>query len=215
MNTVLFDLDGTLTDPKEGIVNCIFYALNKLGIYFEENTNLSKYIGPPLQKTFAELLNSNDESLINTALGYYRDRFKKSGMFENYVYDGIEELLAHLSNSGCALYVATSKPSVFAKQILDHFKLSHYFSHIYGSELDGSLSNKSDLIKHILSKEDTGVENCFMVGDRKHDAIGAIDNGVTPLGILWGYGSQEELASAGVTYIYKKPKELNWLATNR
>lgn len=215
MNTILFDLDGTLTDPKEGIVNCIFHALDKLGIGFDENINLSNYIGPPLQQTFAELLNSNDESLINTALSHYRERFKKSGMFENYVYEGIEELLSHLTDSGCTLYVATSKPSIFARQILDHFKLSHYFNRTYGSELDGSLSNKIDLIKHILSKEDIDNENCFMVGDRKHDAIGAIENGVTPLGILWGYGSQEELATVGVTHIYERPNELNWLANNR
>lgn len=214
MNTILFDLDGTLTDPKEGVVNCILYALDKLGIIFDENINLSNYIGPPLQKTFAELLNSNDENLIITALGHYRERFKRSGMFENYVYEGIEELLAHLSDSGCSLYVATSKPSVFAKQILDHFKLRKYFSQIYGSELDGSLSNKIDLIEYILSKEDIDIENCFMVGDRKHDAIGAIENGVKPLGILWGYGTQEELTTVGVTYMYERPNESNWLANN-
>lgn len=211
--TILFDLDGTLTDPKEGILNCINYSLDELGIEIDKNMDLASYIGPPLQHTFQDIIKTLDPEIIHLAMKHYRSRFKLKGMYENVVYDGIEELLDFLMKGGSNLYVATSKPHIFAKQIISHFNLDKYFSKIYGSELDGALSDKTSLIAHILSHENINPSKCFMVGDRKYDAIGARNNRIVPIGVLWGYGSKEELLSVGVDHIHSDPKDLRHLAS--
>jgi len=201
IKTILFDLDGTLTDPKQGIVKCIDYALVKLGVSVPDNAGFEKYIGPPLQKAFREILKTDDHGLIEEAIGYFRERFKDKGQYENEVYDGIQMLLDKLVRYGYRLFIATSKPEVFAKSILDHFKLSGYFKAIHGSQLDGTRSDKGELIAWIMSKENLTSDTTIMIGDRKHDIDGSAANQLKSIGVLWGYGSKEELVTANATYL--------------
>jgi phosphoglycolate phosphatase len=205
---VFFDLDGTLTDPREGIVRCLKHALQGLGVPSPTDKDLEQYIGPPLHANFASLLNSTDAELIGQAVALYRRRFAATGMYENAVYPGIENALLMLQAHDVLLYVVTSKPTVFAKQILAHFGLSRFFQNIYGSELDGTRSDKQELIAHVLAEESIAARNTVMVGDRKHDVRGAITNGVLPLGVLWGYGSRQELAQAGASFLCESPGTL-------
>lgn len=206
---VLFDLDGTLTDPAEGIVACIRHALTAMGRACPEDPELVRYIGPPLQQSFAALLGTDDPAQVSTAIVHYRQRFARKGMFENAVYPDIPGTLAALRNLGAILYVATSKPRVFAEPILRHFDLDRYFEKVYGSELDGGRSDKADLIAHILRCEALPPDSTVMVGDRSHDMVGAKANGVFPIGALWGYGSLDELAGAGATAFCERPGELS------
>jgi phosphoglycolate phosphatase len=194
---LLFDLDGTLTDPFPGITGSIIYALEKMGRKSPAAEDLRWCIGPPLKNSFSTLLNSNDEQLTDTAVSHYRERFASKGLFENEVYPGIRRVLAELSQSGDTLFVATSKPHVFARKIIKHFELGTYFQHVYGSELDGLRSDKTDLIAHILEQEQIPAENTWMIGDREHDMIGAKANGLQSCGVLWGYGSKLELQQSG------------------
>ncbi len=206
---VFFDLDGTLTDPREGIVRCLRYALQALGRPSPSDLPLEYYIGPPLQESFASLLASNDTALIRRAVSLYRERFAAVGMFENAVYAGIENALTELQEEDrVLLYVVTAKPTVFAKEILNHFGLSRFFQNTYGSELDGTRSNKEELIAHVLTEESIAANTAIMVGDRKHDVRGAVTNGVTPLGVLWGYGSRQELTEAGACLFCEHPGAL-------
>ena len=205
---ILFDLDGTLTDPKEGIVTSIEYALASLGHPVQANENLERFIGPPLRNAFSELLDTNNLTVINTAVDLYRERFRELGMYENRVYDGIPRALERLCRSGLRLFVATSKPQVFAERILEHFDLARPFDAVYGCGLDGTLSDKAELIAHILAAEQLRRTDTVMVGDRHHDASGAIANGVAPVGVLWGYGTHAELMQAGVCRFLRHPDEL-------
>jgi phosphoglycolate phosphatase len=205
---ILFDLDGTLTDPREGIVQSLKYALQALGYPSPSDKQFEGYIGPPLQESFAALLPSSDAEQIGRAVSLYRRRFTAVGMFENAVYPGIENALATLQEQSVSLYVVTSKPTVFAKQILDHFGLSRSFQNTYGSELDGTRSNKEELIAYVLAAESISAGSTVMVGDREHDVRGAITNGVTPLGVLWGYGSRQELTGAGAVLLCERPESL-------
>ncbi len=150
---LLFDLDGTLTDPFPGIRKCISYALDKIGRQLPPRESLRWCIGPPLKDSFAKLLASDDEELVGKAITFYRERFSAVGLFENRVYEGIPEALEALQGDGHTLYVATSKPTVYAERIIDHFNLHRYFKRIYGSELDGTRSDKTSLISHILKRE--------------------------------------------------------------
>jgi phosphoglycolate phosphatase len=208
MLCLFFDLDGTLTDPREGIVRCLRYALQSLGRPSPSDQQLVSYIGPPLQESFASLLASNDTTLIRQAVSLYRERFAAVGMFENVVYAGIENVLSELQKHRVLLYVVTAKPTVFAKEILNHFGLSRFFQNIYGSELDGTRSHKADLLAHVLAEEPLATNTTIMVGDRKHDVRGAITNGITPLGVLWGYGSRQELTEAGAYLLCEHPGSL-------
>jgi len=203
---LLFDLDGTLTDPKIGIVSCIEHALTQLGRNLEDYSNLERFIGPPLLASFEEML--GDKAQAEAAVEFYRERFGAFGLFENTVYDGIEEVLGGFKAQGHNLYVATSKPRVFADRILAHFELAKYFKHIYGSELDGRNSAKKDLIAHILKEEKISSSDAWMIGDRSYDIVGATANKVLSVGVLWGYGSIEELASAGATALCELPEHL-------
>lgn len=206
---VLLDLDGTLTDPREGIVGCIKYALNELAHGCPGDSELSRYIGPPLQETFSVLLRSTDPARINTAVALYRARFAVTGMFENSVYPGITEALSDLQELGAVLYVATSKPQAYAVKIVEHFGLREFFRAVYGSELDGTRSSKADLIAHILKTESLSPASTCMVGDRLHDVVGAKANSVFPVGVLWGYGSRDELVSAGAAALCESPATLH------
>ena len=199
MKNILFDLDGTLTDPKSGITRCIAFALEKMDKAVP--VNLDWCIGPPLRESFSKILGTREDSIIEYALKLYRERFKAKGMFENHIYSGVDELLKILKNKDCQLYVATSKPYVFAREIVKYFKIDHYFNKIYGSNLDGSFGDKADLIKNILKCECLNEAETVMIGDREHDIIGAKRNGVLSIGVLWGYGSIEELSKQNPNWI--------------
>lgn len=205
---LLFDLDGTLTDPFIGITECISYALNMLGRKLPPRESLRWCIGPPLRDSFAKLLASDDDALTEKAVAFYRERFSTAGLYENEVYNGIPEVLEALQNNGHTLYVATSKPTVYAERIIDHFGLQRYFKCIFGSELDGTRSNKTSLITHILQTELIASSETSMIGDRKHDMIGAKENEMYGFGVLWGYGTKDELENSGAHAFFEIPREL-------
>jgi phosphoglycolate phosphatase len=205
---LLFDLDGTLTDPFQGITRCILHALFKLDRPLPPQESLRWCIGPPLKNTLAKLLDSNDSQLIEDALALYRERFGVAGLFENEVYHDIPEMLDTLEKRGHMLYVATSKPTVYADRLIDHFGLRRYFKKVYGSEMDGTRVDKTSLIAYILQNESIQSSDTFMIGDRKHDIIGAKANGLRGLGVLWGYGTREELEDSGAHACITQPWEL-------
>lgn len=206
--TFLFDLDGTLTDPKEGIINAVLYVLEKMGIEEVNISELDSFIGPPMQQSFADRYNMN-EIEVERAVFYFREYLKKSGLLENKVYDGIGALLQELKDAGNRLFVATSKPTVFAKQVIEHFQLTSFFEEIVGSNLDGTRIKKEEIIAHILqTNEELQKEEMVMIGDRKHDVIGANSNGIASIGVLYGYGNENELSDAGAIHIVKDVEEL-------
>ncbi|PZV17446.1 MAG: HAD family hydrolase [Pseudanabaena sp.] len=208
MDTVLFDLDGTLTDPKIGITTCIQYALKQLDYDAPETAQLLWCIGPPLSVSFAKLLQTTDKVLIDRAIDFYRDRFATVGLFENALYPEIPETLKSICAAGYRTFIATSKPYIFAKRIIEHFELSSLFDGIYGSELDGTHSDKGELIRHILLTENLIPAKTMMVGDRSHDAIGAKKNQIIAIGVTYGYGTEEELRNHGVDLIANSPMEI-------
>jgi len=201
---VYFDLDGTLTDPYEGISKCILYALEKLGFPRPSDEYLLSCIGPPLYDTFPELVG---ESLTLQAVDLYRERFDALGWQENVPYDGIHETLAAVADSNCRMFVATSKPRIAAGRIVEHFELAQYFETVYGCELDGTRANKVDLLKYAVGKNPDATGR-IMIGDRKHDLLGAIANDLQPIGVSYGYGSLEELEAAGAIAIAASTAEL-------
>lgn len=199
--TVFFDLDGTLTDPGVGITNSAAYALEKFGIHVADRAALYPFIGPPLQESFIRFYDFSPEK-AKLAVEYYREYYKTQGIFENLLYDGIAELLSRLEDAGRALAVATSKPEVFARQILEHFEIAPYFTAIVGGNLDGSRTKKDEVLAYALrSCNVTDPRTAVMVGDREYDILGAGKNGVDSVGVLYGYGSREELEQAGATRI--------------
>ena len=190
---VLFDLDGTLTDPKPGITRCIAHALTGLGRTPPPLDALHWCIGPPLRGTFARLLDTNDAVMLDRAIALYRERFGTVGLFENAVYPGIADAVAVVRAAGVATYVATSKPHVYATQIVAHFGLAPLFDRVYGSELDGTRVDKGELIAYALAEEKLDPARVVMIGDREHDLIGAKRCGVRAIGVTYGYGSEAEL----------------------
>jgi phosphoglycolate phosphatase len=207
MNLILFDLDGTLTDPREGIINSVQYALRKFGVE-EKEEDLLSFIGPPLQDSFAEQFGWGEEQ-VTQAVTYYREYFSQKGMIENKVYDRIPQLLECLRKEGKTLVVATSKPTVFAKLIMEHFQLAAYFSSVVGSNLDGTRRDKAEIIAHILEQyPQFSREETIMIGDRKHDIIGARKTGVSSVGVEWGYGLRTELEEAKATHIVSSVGQL-------
>ncbi|HDR7794191.1 TPA: HAD family hydrolase [Bacillus luti] len=199
--TFLFDLDGTLTDPKEGIVNSVLYALQQLGIEELHINELNSFIGPPIQQSFVERYNMN-EGEVERAVFYFREYLKQRGLLENNVYEGIPNLLKQLKDTGHRLFIATSKPTIFAEQVIEHFQLTNYFEGIIGSNLDGTRIKKEEIIAHILqTNEELKKEEVIMIGDRKHDIIGATHNKIASIGVLYGYGSEKELTEVGATHI--------------
>ncbi len=208
---ILFDLDGTLTDPMEGITNAVIYALEQFDISGFKNTDLLHFIGPPLKDSFMQYFGF-DEARALEAIGYFRVYFKEKGIFENIPYDGIKEMLNDLKNKGCILAVATSKPEPFALDILKHFGMSDYFDFVGGSKLDNTRTAKADVIAHVLEHLPvTATSKLFMVGDRKHDIIGAQAHDISSIGVLYGYGSEEELVAAQANHIVKNVDELKRL----
>lgn len=207
---ILFDLDGTLTDPKIGITKSVSYALNKFDIIVEDLDTLKKFIGPPLGKSF-ETFYGMDKEKSEKAIKYYREYFSEKGIFENYLYPGIEKILKELTNRKLLLIIATSKPTVFAKKITNHFNITKYFNYIEGSELDGKMSDKSELIENIINKYNLHKNNTIMIGDREHDIIGAKNNQIDSIGVGYGYGSKEELTKAGAQYYVNSINDLEEL----
>jgi phosphoglycolate phosphatase len=205
---ILLDLDGTLTDPAPGFIKSIRYAFDSLGIELPSDNQISSYIGPPLDETIDEFLGPSHASKRSEVIKLYRERYSSIGLFENSVYDCIPETLEELHNNGSILFVATAKPRVFATRILQHFDLTQYFSGIYGSELDGTHSNKQELLKYLLREENLDSNDTIMVGDRTYDISAAVANKVKPIGVLWGYGTLEELTDAGAEKIINEPREL-------
>lgn len=205
---ILFDLDGTLSDPKIGITKSVQFALRRMGITEENLDHLEPFIGPPLQQSFSEFY-SFDETQIRTAITYYRERFKDKGMYENTLYEHIPSLLQELKDNGVTIVVATSKPTVFAEEILKYFNIHHHFDLIVGSNLDGTRTSKTEIIQHILHHyNDRPKDSFIMIGDRKHDIIGAHNTGIDSISVTYGYGSIEELKAAKPTNIVKTVTEL-------
>jgi len=204
---LLFDLDGTLTDPKLGIVSCIQYALDRLDIEIAADTKLESYIGPPLRDTFRSLCENGAD--VEAAVSLYRERFTTIGLFENQLYEGIPLCLEQLQAKVESIHLATSKPAVYADRIIDHFELRRYFNLVYGSELDGRLGDKTELISHIIKRENLDPENTVMIGDRSFDVVGARNNGVRVIGVLWGYGSEDELRQAGADTLCRHPADIH------
>jgi phosphoglycolate phosphatase len=204
---LLFDLDGTLTDAGPGITGCIQHALRGLGRPVPSASELTWCLGPPLQVTFAELLGCSAPDVVDKAIALYRQRFVEVGMFENAVYPGVREGLERLSEAGHQLRIVTSKPHVYAHQILEHFDLLRLFPAVYGSELSGKNGDKASLIQHLLDREGRD-RDPFMIGDRRHDVEGARANGLGAVGVLWGYGSRTELEEAGADVLVESMAEL-------
>ena len=221
---ILFDLDGTLTDPMVGITTCVQYALAAAGIEEPDLQKLTPFIGPPLKQSFMEFYGFSDEK-AEQAVEKYRERFKDVGIFENEVYEGIPKLLSSLKKEGMLLSVASSKPEVFVKRILTHFSIDSYFDAVVGSELDGRRTDKKEVVAEALRRlyekdaemaeiEGTALfdavkrKRTYMVGDRKFDIIGAKAEDVISVGVTYGYGSEEELLAEKPDFLAHSADEL-------
>jgi phosphoglycolate phosphatase len=199
LDTAFFDLDGTLTDPKPGITRCIQYALHGLGFPAPHADDLVWCIGPPLQASMKTFVGTDE--LAHRAVELYRERFRDVGLYENEVYDGIGKTLSDVAASGRRLFVATSKPKVYADRIIEHFGLSRHFERVFGSELDGTRTDKAELLSYALTEAKADPARAIMIGDRSHDVIGARKNGMKAIGVLYGYGSLAELTEAGAHHL--------------
>jgi phosphoglycolate phosphatase len=205
---LFFDLDGTLTDSRPGILKSMHHALTTLGLPVPADEALVRFIGPPTQEAFRELLGSSDPELNARAIAVYRERFARLGIFENSVYPGIVAGLRTLAEAGFPMLVVTSKPEIFAQRIIDHFELRPFFRHVYGSELTGERGNKAELIAHVLASEGLRPASAWMIGDRLHDVRGAKHNGLRSAGVLWGYGDRSELTQAGADAVFESMSDL-------
>ncbi|TJX13712.1 HAD family hydrolase [Tissierella creatinini] len=211
---ILFDLDGTVTDPMLGITKSVQYALNKFEININNLQELTKFIGPPLKDSFMDYYNFTEEE-AQKAISYYREYYLDKGIYENFVYEKFENILISLREANKTIIIATTKPTVFAEKILEHFKLKTYFDFVAGSNLDGSRSKKADVIRYALDQNKIeNLSEVIMIGDRKHDIIGAKEVGIDSVGVLYGYGSFEELSQNGADYIVKDVEELGNLLGN-
>ena len=211
LTNIFFDLDGTLTDSKEGISKCYRYAMDKLARPFPEEFGADSYIGPPIRVVFKKLLGSNDEVLIEKAVAIYRERFSKVGLFENRAYPEIPELLSALHENSLKLYIVTTKPKIYAERIIAHFQFSPWFSGIFGTELDGRFDNKADLIEFILNNRRLSAAETVMIGDKKEDIIAGKTNHLKTIGVTYGYGTLQEIKDAAPEYICNSPQEIQKL----
>lgn len=208
MKAILFDLDGTLTDPREGITRCIAYALERMGIEPPPLEALTFAIGPPLRDSLATALGTGDRVAVERALAFYRERFADVGLFENEPYPGIQEALRAIGASGARLFVATSKPAVYAERIVRHFGLDGHFAAVHGCELDGTREDKRELLAHMLPHHGVAAGSAAMIGDRGVDMRAARHHGLHAIGALWGYGSADELRGAGAHALCAQPAAL-------
>jgi phosphoglycolate phosphatase len=194
---LLFDLDGTLTDPAPGISACYLHAARAMGHGSLSEADVRRFIGPPLRESFREILKTDEPSLIEEAVRLYRDRFASVGLFENTVYPGIPRVLAQLRDDGFELRVVTSKAKIYADRIIDHFMLREFFPSVYGAELSGERSSKTELLAQALQLEAIEPRRACMIGDRLHDIVGGKVHALATIGVAWGYGSVAELEAAG------------------
>jgi phosphoglycolate phosphatase len=209
VTALLFDLDGTLTDPRPGIVRCVRYALDRLDAPCPADDVLaSLVIGPSLRGTFATLLETKDRALVERALALYREQYADTDLFENSVYDGVARMLDDAPHRTSAAFVATLKPKVYADRIVHHLGLARHFAGVYGPKLDGRFEDKAELLAHLLAVEKISSKNAVMVGDRAGDIVAARANSVRSIGVLWGYGSRAELLDAGADGLCGAPGEL-------
>ena len=208
---ILFDLDGTITDPMLGITNSVIYALKRYGIEVTDRRELYKFIGPPLAESFSRYYGfSKNEG--HKLVEVYREYFSDKGLYENEVYDGVEKMLNNLKGEGHKIYLATSKPQIFAEKILEHFGLSKYFDGVCGSELNGDRVEKSEVIACL--KDRYSIKDGVMVGDRSFDILGAKANDLISVGVLYGYGEQSELDGAGADYLVENVHDLEKVLNN-
>jgi len=208
---ILFDLDGTITDPKVGITRSVQFSLQSFGINVEDADTLVPFIGPPLRDSYKLIYGFNDEE-AEKAVEKYREYFSETGIYENTLYEGMDTLLKTLLDMDKQLIIATSKPTVYAEKILKYFEISQYFSFISGSELDGRRSKKGEIIKYAFDNMGiNSIKKAIMIGDRKHDIIGAKEMGIESIGVLYGYGDLQEITNAKATYIAKSVEDLNKL----
>ena len=207
-DTILFDLDGTLTDPGEGITNSVAYALKKYDIEVSDRSELYKFIGPPLKDSFMKYYGFSEEKAVE-AIAYYREYFRDRGIFENRVYEGVTDILETLYSKGKRIVLAKSKPEEFAVRILEHFELKKYFTVVAGASMDSSRSKKGDVIAYAISLcSDFDKDSAIMIGDREHDIIGAKENNLKSIGVLYGYGDENELQTAGADYIVSTTEDV-------
>jgi phosphoglycolate phosphatase len=208
---LLLDLDGTLVDPEPGITSCIRHALRALGRPDPGAEALHWAVGPPLAGSFARLLRTEEPAALERAVALYRERYVPTGRFETTPYPGIAVALAALRAAGCRLYLATSKPLVFAREILERFGMAGHFAGLYGAELDGRRANKVELVAHLLAEAGVARETAWMVGDRAEDMRAGCANGLRAAGVLWGYGTRRELSEAGAGRLLATPADLRGL----
>lgn len=202
IKNILIDLDGTLTDPKVGITTSARYGLAKAGLQLSEHENIDWIIGPPLKQSLAQILQVDvDDCLAEQALLGYRERFADIGLYENMVYPTVDHTLKTLQQRGYRLFVATAKPTIYAKKILQHFQLAQYFEQIYGSELTGERCDKAELIAYILKQSQLDASQCIMLGDREYDILGARANHIPAIAVNYGYGSPKEIQQAAPTQV--------------
>jgi phosphoglycolate phosphatase len=206
MDTAFFDLDGTLTNPKPGITRCIQYALERLGFPVPHEDDLVWCIGPPLQASLKKFCGTDELAL--RAVELYRERFRDVGLYENEAYSGIEKTLSEVAAGGRRLFVATSKPTIYADRIVNHFGLRNHFDQVFGSELDGTRTDKADLLAYALAVTKADPARAIMIGDRRHDVVGARKNGMKSIGVLYGYGSLAELRDAGAHHLCREHPEV-------
>lgn len=208
---ILFDLDGTLSDPKEGITKSFQYALAHFGIKVENLDELESVIGPPLKSSFMNFYQLKEEETI-AAISKYRERFGKIGLYENEIYPGVKELLMELVDKGCQIAVASSKPTEYVEQICEYFQIKQYFHHIVGSFMDGRRVEKEEVIEEAIAQfGNISKDEIIMVGDRKFDVTGAHKRGLKAVGVTYGYGGRKELTEAGADFLVDSVQELKTL----
>ena len=208
IETVLFDLDGTLTEPDEGILNSVIYALKKFSIEVEDRKELFCFIGPPLVDGFKAKFGFSDEQAL-LAVKYYREYFSEKGIFENRLYDGVKEMLLNLKKSGKKIVLATSKPEEFAIKILKFFQIYEFFDYVCGATMDETRNDKVGVIAYIVENYEFDIKKAIMVGDRKYDITGAHENGIKAIGVLYGYGERQELLDAKADILADSVNSLN------
>ncbi|MDE7164872.1 MAG: HAD family hydrolase [Clostridiales bacterium] len=206
-DSILFDLDGTLTDSFEGIANAALYALENLGVNSYTKADLNFFIGPPIFNSFGKIFNG-DETQVSRAVTLYREYFSERGWKENRVYDGVKQMLHQLKDMGKTMAVATSKPEHFSRRITEHFGLNEYFVFVAGASMDTSRAQKAQVIEYAISNTGFDKTKTLMIGDRNHDILGAKSNGLKSMGVLYGYGDMAELTEAGADYIAATPAEV-------
>jgi phosphoglycolate phosphatase len=205
MKSVLLDLDGTLTDSRDGIVGCLEYALSQSGVAVPSAETLAGYIGVPLRNIFRDLMGNPGPDAVEAAVRLYRERFNSVGMYDNRLYPGVLDMLEGIRDKGWLAYVVTSKAEAASRRVVSHFELDRFFAAVHGSDMDGARADKGELIQYVLETESVRPADAVMVGDRSNDVKGALANGVPAVGVTYGYGTRDELMESGATWVCDEP----------